>query len=87
MSHSLLELSAIRGMVCLRTFESKLYTSEASPSDLKGNHYWRDEPVWLLAQTSPLMTNAKSLGTAEMNIEVTEGCTEGKYSLRCKPKL
>lgn len=35
----------------------------------------------------PSMTNAKSLLTAELNIKVTEGCTEGKYSLRCKPKL
>lgn len=49
MSHFLLELSLIKGMVCLRTLESELYTAEASPSDPKGNRYWRAEAVRLLA--------------------------------------
>lgn len=59
MSHCLLELMPIRGILCLRTLESELDTAEASLSDLKGNAYWREEPMPLSAQTSPLMTNAQ----------------------------
>lgn len=52
MSHCLLELSPINGMISLGTLDCELYVAELSILDLKGNLY-SSNGAWCLCEPRP----------------------------------
>lgn len=76
-------MSATNDTIYLRAGEHELDV-RALVSDLKGNCCCRNG---VRAVVNSVLTNVKPSLTAEWNMEMTEGCTGGKYSLRCNPQL
>ena len=74
-------------MTCPETLPCELHIAEVSVPDQKGNLYLRHGAWGYDRSDLSRMPSAKSLLTTEVTIEVTEGFTEGKYSLRYKPEL